>query len=163
MLCCVAIAAASAFSVKHILVTRKKLPAEKSMTITHYLMMGLNSETEGVYSSDDVNYSINIGDKKARQEANIKIIRERLEKMGFNGFAKLVIKKNLSNYNDGTFTWAREGGFYKTVYPSDSRVKTALRNFYFDETRGFSVFSANYLVFHTFVYLFFCFSQRFGV
>ena len=92
MLCCVAIAAASAFSVKHILVTRKKLPAEKSMTITHYLMMGLNSETEGVYSSDDVKYSRNIGDKKARQEANIKIIRERLEKMGFNGFAKTALR-----------------------------------------------------------------------
>ena len=57
--------------------------------------------------------------------------------MGFNGFAKLVIKKNLSNYNDGTFTWAREGEFYKTVYPSDSRVKTALRNFYFNKPEAF--------------------------
>ena len=155
MLCCVAIAAASAFSVKHILVTRKKLPAEKSMTITHYLMMGLNSETEGVYSSDDVKYSRNIGDKKARQEANIKVIRERLEKMGFNGFAKLVIKKNLSNYNDGTFAWSREGGFYRTVYPSDSRVKTALRDFYCNKPETFR-FLAQTIWF--FILLCICFS-----
>jgi len=72
MLCCVAIAAASAFSVKHILVTRKKLSAEKSMTITHYLMMGLNSETEGVYSSDDVKYSRNIGVKKRGRKRILK-------------------------------------------------------------------------------------------
>lgn len=57
--------------------------------------------------------------------------------MGFNGFAKLLIKKNLSNYNDGTFTWAREGGFYKTVYPSNSRVKTALRDFYCNKPETF--------------------------
>lgn len=155
MLCCVAIAAASAFSVKHILVTRKKLPAEKSMTITHYLMMGLNSETEGVYSSDDVKYSRNIGDKKARQEANIKIIRERLEKMGFNGFAKLVIKKNLSNYNDGTFAWSREGGFYRTVYPSNLRVTMALRDFYCNKPETFR-FLAQTIWF--FILLCICFS-----
>ena len=73
MLCCVAIAAASAFSVKHILVTRKKLPAEKSMTI----------------------------------------------------------------YNDGTFTWSREGGFYRTVHPSNSRVTMALRDFYCNKPETF--------------------------
>ena len=155
MLCCVAIAAASAFSVKHILVTRKKLPAEKSMTITHYLMMGLNSETEGVYSSDDVKYSRNIGDKKARQEANIKIIRERLEKMGFKGLAKLFIKKNLSNYNDGTFTWSREGTFYRIVHPSNSRVTMALRDFYCNKPETFR-FLAQTIWF--FILLCICFS-----
>lgn len=155
MLCCVVLAAASALPVKNILVKRKNLPAEKGMTITHYLMMGLHAETEGIYSLDDVVFSRNIGDKKARQEANVKIIRERLEKMGFKGLAKLFIKKNLSNYNDGTFTWSREGTFYRIVHPSNSRVTMALRDFYCNKPETFR-FLAQTIWF--FILLCICFS-----
>lgn len=110
---------------------KTNLDENKSMTITHYFMMGLNEDTEGVYNEDDVNYSKSFEDKATRQEGNIQVIKQRLQKMGVFGYITQLAKKNLSNYNDGTFAWAREGNFFMEIPEKNEVVATFLRKFYY--------------------------------
>ncbi len=104
-------------------------------TATHFAMMGLNDDTDGAYSADDVELSIAQPTVEAREKVNKTVIRERLEAYGPIGLAKHLIKKVLACFNDGTFTWGFGGEFfYETIgtasndssnffhymYPSDS-------------------------------------------
>lgn len=82
----------------------------RSMNMLHYVMMGLNSETNGSYLYDDVVLTYHAEDKPAAQ---LPVIRERLSQMGTDGFAEHLKKKTLTNYADGSFAWACEGEFYR--------------------------------------------------
>lgn len=81
------------------------------MTYTHYLMMGLNEETAGSYNSNDYGFSSSQETVALRQEANWQVIRERLTDYGVGGYLYFLMRKTLTNYNDGTFSWWMEGGF----------------------------------------------------
>ena len=107
-----------------------ELDENKAMTMTHYFMMGLNKTTEGVYSRDDVNYSISFGNKDMRKKGNIEVIKQRYQEMGASGYITQLVKKNLSNYNDGTFAWYREGNFFVEIPEKDSLAAKLLRRFY---------------------------------
>lgn len=82
----------------------------RSMNMLHYVMMGLNSETNGSYFYDDVVLTYHAQDKHAQQ---LPVIRQRLAEMGTEGLAEHLKKKTLTNYADGTFAWSCEGEFYK--------------------------------------------------
>lgn len=82
----------------------------RSMNMLHYVMMGLNSETNGSYLYDDVALTYNAADKHAAQ---MPVIRERLSEMGADGLAEHLKKKTLTNYADGSFAWSCEGEFYR--------------------------------------------------
>lgn len=81
------------------------------LTYTHYLMMGLNEETAGSYNSNDYGFSSSQSTVPERQRANFEVIRERLEDYGVGGYLYFLVRKTLTNYNDGTFSWWMEGGF----------------------------------------------------
>lgn len=112
------------------------LDRNKAMTMTHYFMMGLNEKTEGVYSDDDVLYSRSFDNKDARQEGNIKVIRQRYREMGISGYIMHLVKKNIANYNDGTFAWYREGHFFMEMPKKNNLAATLLRRFYWWDQAG---------------------------
>lgn len=110
---------------------KTNLDEDKSMTITHYFMMGLNEDTEGVFNGDDAVYSQSFENKATRKEGNLQVIKQRFQKMGVTGYVIQLVKKNLSNYNDGTFAWAREGNFFGEIPEKNNAVSTFLRKIYY--------------------------------
>lgn len=90
--------------------------ADVKITASHFAMMGLNDETDGVFLADDVSLSMAQPNVEAREEANREVIRERLEAYGPFGLARHLVKKTLVCYNDGAFAWLAEGDFiHETV------------------------------------------------
>lgn len=104
-----------------------KLNNDRKFGIAHFLMLGWNTETEGMWNQKDIDYSISFNKIEDRNVGNIKIFKERIKELGPMGVINLTIKKLLSNYNDGTFTWGGEGKFY--VQENDTGLP-ALRNFF---------------------------------
>lgn len=93
------------------------------LTYTHYLMMGLNEETAGSYSSDDYGFSSSQPTVAERQRANLEVVKERLADYGVGGYLYFLVRKTLTNYNDGTFSWWMEGNFNMR---NSSRYETLL-------------------------------------
>ena len=95
-------------------------------------MMGLNSETMGVYSREDVAFSDSFSTQKERNEADLRVALERVRTLGVKGLARLAVQKTLTNYGDGTFCWDGEGEFYVgAVERGDSAFGSFLRNLYY--------------------------------
>lgn len=93
------------------------------LTYTHYLMMGLNEETAGSYNSNDYGFSSSQSTVAERQRANLEVIQERLADYGVGGYLYFLVRKTLTNYNDGTFSWWMEGNFNMR---NSSRYETLL-------------------------------------
>lgn len=119
---------------------KTEIAEQDRVTMTHYLMMGLNAEYEGVYSYDDVLYSWSFPDVSSRQAANIEVAKDRIREMGPSGLIKLLVKKNLNNYNDGSFAWSREGSFYYEVPESKGKTADLLRSIYYAEGENHTIF-----------------------
>lgn len=75
----------------------------------HYLMMGLNSSTDGAWSADDYNFTLSFLTNNERNEANIQEANRRIKEMGIGGLFQHLCRKQLVNYGDGTFAWNTEG------------------------------------------------------
>ena len=115
---------------------------EKSTGFTHYFMMGLNKDTNGVYSEDDVILSRSCETKEERMKKNLEVASERIKTMGAKGYFKFLSKKMLTNYNDGTFGWGAEGNFYMKVSElPNKKVASLLRAFYYNNGKYFSIYS----------------------
>ena len=104
--------------------------------ITHYLMMGANTELNGTYSQDDVNYSISFPDTKSRTAANISTFKQRISDIGVVGLIKHLAKKTLVNYADGTFAWAQDGNGNMQLLPDKNNTTSPFLKslFYTNET-----------------------------
>ncbi len=95
------------------------LDKSKSFGMTHYLMMGLNPETDGVYSNDDTEFTNSIPDPETRRLENLRVTAERLRAYGFKGFMGHLMRKQLINFSDGTFSWGIDGNFFAGTKMSD--------------------------------------------
>ena len=121
-----------------------QLDNEQSFGIAHFWMMGLNPETKGVYSAEDVRYSRSFVTASERTQANIAVGNQRLQEMGFFGTLKQLAQKMLTLYNDGTFAWGKEGNFLQTVFdPPNTKSAPFLRSIYYPD-------GSRYLYFTTF-------------
>lgn len=87
-----------------------------SADITHYLAMGINPEARGVYSDEENALFSSIQDPAERRQAQLRLWREHLSKLGPSGLIRLLFGKNLTTYADGAFAWKQEGSFFKSVY-----------------------------------------------
>lgn len=106
---------------------------EANLGPLHWMMMGMNPVNDGVYYRDDVKLSEGVKDSSERTQVQIETIKERLHEYGFKGFIKHMGKKSLINFNDGTFAWGAEGGFYDVVYPDkNSVVSPFLKSLYYN-------------------------------
>lgn len=110
------------------------LDPEKAYSMTHFLMMGANTQTKGVYSEDDVVASQLCPDRASRQAMNIQEWESRMVEMGPLGLAKLSLEKTLCNFADGTLAWAREGSFWVTLHGDGG---------YFSDYYGIGSFSSS--------------------
>ncbi|MGN0181740.1 MAG: hypothetical protein ACI4DP_04920 [Candidatus Ornithomonoglobus sp.] len=90
---------------------------EERLGMAHFIMMGLNSDTYGSFSSNDVLYSQSYHTRKERDIADISKAAERVDELGFLGVIDMAIYKTLMNYNDGTCSWWIEGSFFMQEYP----------------------------------------------
>ena len=112
----------------------------KEFTMTHFAMMGLAESTGGGYNLDDVNYSKSFDTKKERQEGNIEVIKQRLKDYGIKGYTQFLLKKQLKIFNDGTFAWGGEGGFFSNVpKEGEERYSEITHNTFFDLSKESSL------------------------
>ncbi|MCD7955107.1 MAG: hypothetical protein LUG93_04985 [Lachnospiraceae bacterium] len=89
---------------------------EQAMGMAHYLMMGLNEKSNGIWNEEDVLYSQSYETVSERTQADLELAAERVESMGISGMLLHLAKKSLTNFADGTFAWTNEGAFFTAVY-----------------------------------------------
>lgn len=91
------------------------------MTYTHFLMMGINEETSGTFSTADFMYSNGFPNVETREQANkeefVRRLRDLWNRKELGNFIK---NKAMVNFNDGTFAWNGEGGFFFTSVEHDN-------------------------------------------
>lgn len=105
---------------------------EKTLGITHYLMMGMNPEEFGVFAQRDVSLSWWCETNEERTQKNLEVFAERVREMGPTGVFKQLMRKTLTNFNDGTFCWAGEGKFYREILEETNQVLSpVLRSVYY--------------------------------
>ena len=108
---------------------------ERTIGVTHFLMMGLNEKTNGAFYYNDSVYSGKILNKKKRAHENLRIAINRVRTYKAYGLFKHLCKKTLTNFNDGTYCWGGEGQFYDGVLPANNnnKISVFLRNVYYNK------------------------------
>lgn len=84
---------------------KKDLNSEKRVGYLHYMKMGLNPKSIGLYSHEDFAESRKLPTNEERDKHNLSVIADRFNKHTFSSFTEFMTKKTLINYNDGTFGW----------------------------------------------------------
>ena len=119
------------------------LDPERKYGAAHFLMMGLNEETGGVYSAEDVWYSSTFATAAERTAGNLEKCRERLDEFGAAGLARHLYRKMRIVYGDGTFAWGAEGAFYRAVpEPPNTSLSPLLRSVFYNSGSNYRYFSA---------------------
>lgn len=115
---------------------------DKALGLTHFAMMGFNTENDGAYSEDDVNYSMSFSTAEERSEANIGRIKQRLQDMGLGGFARFITKKTLVNFGSGTYNFGREGSFYwQTFEDRNGFMSPLLKSIFYSTGENYPYFA----------------------
>ncbi len=109
---------------------------EISATLHHFFLMGLNEATTGGHYSGDVAIFGQYATGKERNQAELKLAFERIKERGVIGYPYFLLRKLTMVFNDGTFTWGKEGGFYFSDYQhlTDAPYKEFLRELYWFDT-----------------------------
>ncbi len=109
---------------------------EISATLHHFFLMGLNEETTGGHYSGDVAIFGQYATGKERNQAELQLAFERIKERGVIGYPYFLLRKLTMVFNDGTFTWGKEGGFYFSDYQNltDAPYKEFLRELYWFDT-----------------------------
>ncbi|MBE7064698.1 MAG: hypothetical protein E7384_02645 [Ruminococcaceae bacterium] len=111
----------------------------------HYFMMGLNTDRQGVWAEEDVEFSKMFISTRARNQADLERAFNRLENMEDGEYTELLRNKILITLNDGTYAWGQEGGFFDgKSEPAKNNFELKLRSYVYmwDENyKSFSYFS----------------------
>ncbi len=111
------------------------IPSDNNVRFTwaHFLMMGHNIDTWGVYNYEDVLLTQSLEGSSDKSQVELEIALSRMKELGGHGLNELYTRKALINYNDATFGWSREGnGFYITVFDEPfGGVSTFLREMFY--------------------------------
>ena len=111
-----------------------ELDKNKAFSMPHFFMMGLSETRSGGYELEDVVFSKSFDSSSERNSANIKESVKRIKKFGFSGYVKHLGKKLLTTFNDGTFSWGKEGRFYYKVPENvNSKVAPFLKSIYYSD------------------------------
>lgn len=110
---------------------------ERRIGMVHFLLMGLNTKTDGVYAHEDVEFAFRFDTKEERDSAELAAAADRLKAMGPIGLGRHLIKKTLVLFADGTFAWGAEGEFYSRV-PAEPNTEAAafLRSVFYNNEMG---------------------------
>ena len=122
-----------------------KVPRNEDLTfgIAHYLMMGMNPDEFGAYAQRDVSFSWRCATQQERTQKNLEVFWHRVNEMGPVGIFKQLVRKTLTNFNDGTFCWAGEGIFYREILEEKSPLFSPfMRSIYYsNEGRAYPVWA----------------------
>lgn len=117
--------------------------SDKSFGLSHFFMMGLDPDRLGVWSGNDVQLSAECADKEERFAKNLEVSKDRLKGFGIWGYFEFLSKKMLTNYNDGTFAWGEEGGFYYLMVENrNTQISGRLKATYYNDGAHFWLYSA---------------------
>ena len=108
---------------------------EKRFNITHYAMLGWNTESKGVFTIKDENFSGKYEKLKDREKANIEELKKRITEMGIGGVINQIARKILTNYNDGTFSGVATFVYIREEYRIsglDNNISEFLKNVYYE-------------------------------
>lgn len=103
----------------------------------HYFMMGLNNESSGGYHSPDYGFSSTITDPKEREAKQLERAFSRIKEYGPVGLTKTYIEKLLYTFNDGSFSWGYEGGFYQDVTQRPTKMAQRLQSLYYSYEKNY--------------------------
>ena len=118
-----------------------QLDPNLELSMPHFLMQGLNEETQGKFSIDDQELSLKSPTTKERTKANLEESAKRFKELGASGLAKLAATKTASNYANGVFGWSQEGLFYATTFKDKSVISPFLKNTLYMEGKYYRVFA----------------------
>ena len=108
---------------------------EKRFNIKHYAMLGWNTESKGVFTIKDENFSGKYEKLKDREKANIEELKKRITEMGIGGVINQIARKILTNYNDGTFSGVATFVYIRDEYNIqglDNNLREFLKNVYYE-------------------------------
>ena len=80
----------------------------------HYVMMGLNVSCDGTWWAEDYDYTKSFPTNAERNAADLREAERRIRELGFGGMLQYLSRKQLVNYQDGTFAWTCEGRFFSS-------------------------------------------------
>lgn len=129
------LAIAAAWGIQLLILRDTGLEPEKGRDfgIAHFLLMGLNQETNGGYWQEDAIFSYSFSDPAERRAADLKAAGERVRNYGFIGMLEHLAKKQLVNFGDGTFAWGGEGSFWSEIYErKNSYISGMIRSLYYE-------------------------------
>ncbi len=125
----------AAYGVQLLILRDTGLEPEKGRDfgIAHFLMMGLNEETNGSYWQGDTIFSYDITDPGERRAVNLRVAGERVRNYGFAGMLEHLAKKQMVNFGDGAFAWGDEGGFWAEFYERKNNYMSGMiRSLYYE-------------------------------
>lgn len=93
-----------------------------AFSATHFLMMGANPVSGGVWSVSDVELSDAANTPEERSRANLAEFKNRVMAMDLPQANMFLLKKLLTNFADGTFAWEIEGDFYTQIIGTNEAV-----------------------------------------
>ncbi len=115
------------------------------MTWTNYFYNGLNQSTTGACSGDGLSIVRSYAgySRRFRQSVELHYAKERILEMGIGGLLDFWLRKQVMNFNDGTFGWFQEGFFHAWDYEklTDSPFLKPLRDFYWKEGAAYAKFT----------------------
>lgn len=115
------------------------------MTWSNYFYNGLNELTTGAVSEDGLIIARSYAGypRKFRQSVELHYAKDRMVEKGFGGMIGFWLRKQVMNFNDGTFSWYQEGFFQAWEYEdiTDSRFKESLREFYWEDGENYPEFT----------------------
>lgn len=114
---------------------------DKDLPVAHYLMLGQNDNTYGVFSGTDRSFTLQFDTKEEKIANNLRVAKERVLARGLAGNIRFYLIKNMVNYDNGTFSWAYEGEFFKDVSVREDRLSLFLRNIYYPEGKYHRIYS----------------------
>lgn len=115
---------------------------DMALPIAHYLMLGENDETYGVFDGGDRNLTLSFPTKEEKVANGLKVAKERFTARGVLGNLRFFTIKNMVNYDNGTFSWAYEGEFFKDVSAREDTLSVFLRDIYYPEGKYHKIYSA---------------------
>lgn len=118
----------------------------QEITMLTVFYSSLNEEVTGGSSGDEMNLAREYAGQppEVRRAAELQNSMDRIrQKGGIRGLLDFWLRKQVMNFNDGTFSWFQEGFFHAWDYEeiTDSRFKEPLRDFYWNEGDNYLKFT----------------------
>ena len=121
---------------------------EMNMGVLHYLMMGLNEETNGSFYLEDMLASSGVKESGARRQMQLETIRARITARSPRDWAEHLTKKTLTNFADGSFAWGIEGVFFaQPIEDKDAVLSPLLKDLInSDDGRRYPILAAHFQI-----------------